>query len=207
MVRLEQNYRSTQNILDAANAVIAHNQERKGKTLWTAQGPGRKISLHLAENEQDEADRIARTILEGVARGRKFSDYAVLYRMNSQSLTLERMFAKEGIPHRIIGGTRFFDRKEVRDMIAYLSVINNPADEIRLRRIVNVPRRGVGERTVELASQIAQQVGGEPLQRAGPSPGLPRHLPGRREAGALYGAFGGAAGEKRWRAAVPQRPL
>ena len=159
VVRLEQNYRSTQNILDAANAVIAHNQERKGKTLWTAQGPGRKISLHLAENEQDEADRIARTILEGVARGRKFSDYAVLYRMNSQSLTLERMFAKEGIPHRIIGGTRFFDRKEVRDMIAYLSVINNPADEIRLRRIVNVPRRGVGERTVELASQIAQQVG------------------------------------------------
>ncbi len=159
VVRLEQNYRSTQNILDAANAVIAHNQERKGKTLWTAQGPGRKISLHLAENEQDEADRIARTILEGVARGRKFSDYAVLYRMNSQSLTLERMFAKEGIPHRIIGGIRFFDRKEVRDMIAYLSVINNPADEIRLRRIVNVPRRGVGERTVELASQIAQQVG------------------------------------------------
>ena len=159
VVRLEQNYRSTQNILDAANAVIANNQERKGKTLWTAAGPGKKIALHLAENEQDEADRIARTILEGVAAGRKFSDYAVLYRMNSQSLALERMFAKEGIPHRIIGGTRFFDRKEVRDMIAYLSVINNPADEIRLRRIVNVPRRGIGERTVELASQIAQQIG------------------------------------------------
>lgn len=159
VVRLEQNYRSTQNILDAANAVISNNQERKGKTLWTAQGPGKKIGLHLAENEQDEADRIARTILEEVAKGRKFSDFAVLYRMNSQSQALERMFAKQGIPHRIIGGTRFFDRKEVRDMIAYLSVINNPADEIRLRRIINVPRRGIGDRTVDLAAQIGQQVG------------------------------------------------
>ena len=159
MVRLEQNYRSTQNILDAANAVIANNTERKGKTLWTAAGPGKKLVLHTAENEQDEADRIARTILEGVAAGRKFSDYAILYRMNSQSLTFERMFAKQGVPHRIIGGTRFFDRKEVRDMIAYLSVINNPEDEIRLLRIVNTPRRGIGEKTVDTASQIAQQVG------------------------------------------------
>lgn len=159
VVRLEQNYRSTQNILDAANAVISHNVERKGKTLWTAAGPGKKIGLHLADNEQDEADRIARVILEGVAKGRKFSDYAVLYRMNSQSQALERMFAKQGIPHRIIGGTRFFDRKEVRDMIAYLSVINNPSDEIRLRRIVNIPRRGIGERTVDLAAEIGQQVG------------------------------------------------
>ena len=159
VVRLEQNYRSTQNILDAANAVISNNRERKGKTLWTAAGPGKKIGLHLADNEQDEADRIARTILEGVAKGRKFSDFAVLYRMNSQSQALERMFAKQGIPHRIIGGTRFFDRKEVRDMIAYLSVINNPADEIRLRRIVNVPRRGIGERTVDLSAEIGQQVG------------------------------------------------
>ena len=159
VVRLEQNYRSTQNILDAANAVIANNTERKGKTLWTAAGPGKKIGLHLADNEQDEADRIARTILEGVAQGRKFSDHAVLDRMSSQSQALERMFAKQGIPHRIIGGTRFFDRKEVRDMIAYLSVINNPSDEMRLRRIVNVPRRGIGERTVDLSAQIGQQVG------------------------------------------------
>ena len=159
VVRLEQNYRSTQNILDAANAVIANNQERKGKTLWTAAGPGAKIGLHLAENEQDEADCIAKAILDGVSKGRKFSDFALLYRMNSQSQALERMFAKQGIPHRIIGGTRFFDRKEVRDMIAYLSVINNPADEIRLRRIVNVPKRGIGERTVDLAGEIGQQVG------------------------------------------------
>ena len=159
VVRLEQNYRSTQNILDAANAVISNNRERKGKTLWTAAGAGEMISLHTAENEQDEADRIARVILDGVARGRKFSDYAVLYRMNSQSLSLERMLAKQGIPHRIIGGTRFFDRREIRDMIAYLSVINNPGDEIRLRRIINTPRRGIGDKTVETAAQISGQLG------------------------------------------------
>ena len=159
VVRLEQNYRSTQNILDAANAVIANNLERKGKTLWTAAGAGEKLRLHTAENEQDEAERIAKTILDGVAKGRKFSDYAILYRMNSQSLTFERNFAKSGLPHRIIGGTRFFDRKEVRDMIAYLSVVNNPGDEIRLRRILNVPRRGIGEKTADTASQIGQQVG------------------------------------------------
>ena len=159
VVRLEQNYRSTQNILDAANAVISHNVERKGKNLWTAAGPGRKLVLHTAENEQDEADRIARTILDGVSAGRKFSDYAVLYRMNSQSLMFERMFAKQGVPHRIIGGTRFFDRKEIRDMIAYLSVINNPDDEIRLRRILNTPKRGIGEKSIDTAAQIGQQTG------------------------------------------------
>ncbi len=159
VVRLEQNYRSTQNILDAANAVIANNRERKGKTLWTAAGAGEKIRLHTAENEQDEAQRVAKTILDGVAGGRKFSDYAILYRMNSQSLSFERMFAKQGVPHRILGGTRFFDRKEVRDMIAYLSVINNPGDEVRLRRIINTPKRGVGEKTVDAAAQISQQVG------------------------------------------------
>ena len=98
-------------------------------------------------------------ILEGVSAGRKFSDYAILYRMNSQSVMFERMFAKQGIPHRIIGGTRFFDRKEVRDMISYLSVVNNPGDEIRLRRVINTPKRGIGDRTVDTAAQIGQQVG------------------------------------------------
>ncbi len=167
VVRLEQNYRSTQNILDAANAVIANNRERKGKTLWTAAGAGEKIRLHTAENEQDEAERVAKTILDGVAGGRKFSDYAILYRMNSQSLTFERMFALSGIPHRIIGGHRFFDRKEVRDMIAYLSVINNPEDEIRLRRIINTPKRGIGDKTVDTASQIGQQIGESMFQVIG----------------------------------------
>ena len=102
----------------------------------------------------------AHGILEGVSAGRKFSDYAILYRMNSQSAMFERMFAKQGIPHRIIGGTRFFDRKEVRDMISYLSVVNNPGDEIRLRRVINTPKRGIGDRTVDTAAQIGQQVGG-----------------------------------------------
>ena len=107
VIRLEQNYRSTQNILDAANAVISNNTERKGKNLWTAAGAGEQVKLHTAENEQDEADRIARMILEGVSAGRKFSDYAILYRMNSQSVMFERMFAKQGIPHRIIEAPGF----------------------------------------------------------------------------------------------------
>ena len=159
VIRLEQNYRSTQNILDAANAVIEHNTERKGKTLWTQNGTGAMIHLHTAENETDEAERITKIILDGVAAGRKFSDYAVLYRMNSQSLTFERNFAKSGVPHRIIGGTRFYERREIREMIAYLSVINNPSDEMRLRRIINTPNRSIGDRSVEVAAQIGQQTG------------------------------------------------
>ena len=159
VIRLEQNYRSTQNILDAANAVIEHNTERKGKTLWTQNGTGAMIHLHTAENETDEAERITKIILDGVAAGRKFSDYAVLYRMNSQSLTFERNFAKSGVLHRIIGGTRFYERREIREMIAYLSVINNPSDEMRLRRIINTPKRSIGDRSVEVAAQIGQQTG------------------------------------------------
>ena len=159
VIRLEQNYRSTQNILDAANAVIEHNTERKGKTLWTQNGTGAMIHLHTAENETDEAERITKIILDGVAAGRKFSDYAVLYRMNSQSLTFERNFAKSGVPHRLIGGTRFYERREIREMIAYLSVINNPSDEMRLRRIINTPKRSIGDRSVEVAAQIGQQTG------------------------------------------------
>lgn len=159
VIRLEQNYRSTQNILDAANAVIEHNTERKGKTLWTQNGTGAMIHLHTAENETDEAERITKIILDGVAAGRKFSDHAVLYRMNSQSLTFERNFAKSGVPHRIIGGTRFYERREIREMIAYLSVINNPSDEMRLRRIINTPKRSIGDRSVEVAAQIGQQTG------------------------------------------------
>ena len=146
VIRLEQNYRSTQNILDAANAVIEHNTERKGKTLWTQNGTGAMIHLHTAENETDEAERITKIILDGVAAGRNFSDYAVLYRMNSQSLTFERNFAKS-------------ERREIREMIAYLSVINNPSDEMRLRRIINTPKRSIGDRSVEVAAQIGQQTG------------------------------------------------
>lgn len=107
----------------------------------------------------DEAERIGKIILDGVAAGHKFSDYAVLYRMNSQSMMFERNFAKSGIPHRIIGGTRFYERREIREMIAYLSVISNPSDEMRLRRVINTPKRGIGDRSVEIAAEIGQQTG------------------------------------------------
>lgn len=159
VIRLEQNYRSTQNILDAANAVISNNKERKGKNLWTDSESGELITVHTAENELDEADKIADEILKQVAQGRKYSDFAILYRMNSQSLAFERMFAKQGIPHRILGGLRFYERAEIKDMLAYLSVINNPDDELRLRRIINRPKRGIGDRTMEIASEIGQQIG------------------------------------------------
>ncbi|NLJ30552.1 MAG: UvrD-helicase domain-containing protein [Clostridiales bacterium] len=159
VIRLEQNYRSTKNILNAANAVIANNLSRKGKTLWTNNAAGEKISVHTSSNEQDEAEFITKKILEEAADGRKFSDFAILYRMNTQSNMIERTFVKSGIPYRIIGGLRFYERREIRDMIAYLSVINNPNDEMRLRRIINQPKRSIGEKTVAQASEIAAQLG------------------------------------------------
>lgn len=157
-IRLEQNYRSTQTILDAANAVIANNVERKGKTLWTENPQGKPISVYTAINEMGEAEYITKQILEEAAT-RKFSDFAVLYRMNSQSSTLERCFVKSGVPYRMLGGLRFYERKEIRDMIAYLCVINNPGDEIRLRRIINQPKRQIGEKTIAQAAEIAAGLG------------------------------------------------
>ena len=180
VIRLEQNYRSTQNILDAANAVIAHNTQRKGKTLWTENPEGCKLEIHTSFNEMDEADFIAQKILDMAADGRKYSDFAVLYRMNTQSNMLERIFVRSGIPYRIIGGLRFYERKEIRDMLAYLSVISNPSDEIRLRRIINQPKRSIGEKTIAQAMEISQSVGEslfevishadeyEPIRRAAP---------------------------------------
>ena len=167
VIRLEQNYRSTKNILNAANAVISNNEERKGKTLWTENPEGDKIQIHTSSNEQDEAGFVATTILEQVAKGRKYSDFAVLYRMNSQSNILEKVFVKSGIPYRIIGGHRFYERREIRDMIAYLSVINNPSDEIRLRRIVNQPKRSIGDKTIATASEIAGVLGESLLEVLG----------------------------------------
>lgn len=167
VIRLEQNYRSTKNILNAANAVISNNEERKGKTLWTENPEGDKIQIHTSSNEQEEADFVATTILEQVAKGRKYSDFAVLYRMNSQSNILEKVFVKSGIPYRIIGGHRFYERREIRDMIAYLSVINNPSDEIRLRRIVNQPKRSIGDKTIATASEIAGALGESLLEVLG----------------------------------------
>lgn len=159
-IRLEQNYRSTQTILDAANAVIRHNEKRKGKELWTGNGEGEKITVLTAYDENDEARLIVDEIIEqSSVHGRKFSDIAVLYRMNAQSNSIEHVLTRNSIPYRIIGGLRFYDRLEIKDALSYLAVINNPSDEVRLRRIINVPKRGIGETTVSNASEIAAGLG------------------------------------------------
>lgn len=159
VIRLEQNYRSTQNILDAANAVIANNKNRKGKNLWTQAGSGEKIIFNTLEDEAAEASFIAQEILKNVKNGKKMSDHAVLYRMNAQSRNIEITFAKSGIPHKVIGGNRFFDRKEIKDVISYFAVINNPADNVRLQRIINVPKRGIGDTMFANVMEIATGIG------------------------------------------------
>ena len=158
-IRLEQNYRSTKNILDAANAVIRHNQGRKGKELWTAGNEGDKVSLYTAMNENDEARYVADKLMEDYRAGEKWNSHAILYRMNAQSNQLEVAFKRSGIPYRVIGGTRFFDRAEVKDMLAYLCAIQNHADDLRLTRVINNPPRGIGNTTVERARSIAAQNG------------------------------------------------
>ena len=158
-IRLEENYRSTGHILQAANAVIRNNQGRKGKELWTRAGEGEKLTLYAAMNEHDEAQYVATRVLEDYSQGRKWKDHAILYRMNAQSNQLENACKRNGIPYCIIGGTRFFDRAEVKDMVAYLAVLNNPGDDLRLQRIINNPPRGIGARTIETAQEIARQEG------------------------------------------------
>ncbi|MBR3948204.1 MAG: UvrD-helicase domain-containing protein [Clostridia bacterium] len=160
IIRLEQNYRSTQTILDVANEVISNNKKRKGKSLWTSNGAGDKVVINTAYDEGDEATFIADKISDGVSTGKyNFSDHAVLYRMNAQSNAIERTLVRSGIPYRIIGGHRFYERQEIRDAIAYLTVINNPEDNVRLRRIVNVPKRGIGDTTINKASEISSGLG------------------------------------------------
>ena len=161
VIRLEQNYRSTQSILDAANAVISHNRGRKGKKLWTNNGAGENILFYEAFNESDEASFVANNILTE-SRGRNFKDFAILYRTNAQSNAMEYAFKRSGIPYRIIGGTRFFDRAEVKDMLAYLWVISNRADDLRLKRIINQPPRGIGAKTVETIERLCA-ASGKPL--------------------------------------------
>ena len=158
VIRLEQNYRSTQAILNAANSVIAHNVGRKGKRLWTANPEGDKVISFEAFNEGEEANYVAGRII-AMSKGKDFKDYAVLYRTNAQSNALEYAFKRNGIPYRIIGGTRFFDRAEVKDMLAYLWVINNRSDDLRLNRIINNPPRGIGAKTVETATRLARAEG------------------------------------------------
>ena len=159
VIRLEQNYRSTSIILDAANAVIKNNQGRKGKTLWTETEGGDKIQLRLLTDERDEGRFVADEILNAVATGRRFSDFAILYRTNAQSSSIERALVYNAVPYKVVGGHRFYDRKEVKDILAYLSVIANPSDTVRLRRIINEPKRGIGETTINNAASIADGLG------------------------------------------------
>ncbi len=158
-IRLEQNYRSTSNILNAANSVISNNKGRKGKNLWTDNGDGEKITVYTAPDEREEARYVADLILENVRAGAKYSDHAVLYRMNAQSNAMESVFARSGISYKIIGGLRFYDRKEIKDVLAYLQLINNNADDLRLRRIINEPKRGIGDTTVSHANEISMGLG------------------------------------------------
>ena len=157
-IRLEQNYRSTQSILNAANAVIANNLGRKGKKLWTANCQGDPITVYEASDEGAEGNFVAGQIISG-SKGRDFKEYAILYRTNAQSNALEFALKRNGIPYRVIGGTRFFDRAEVKDMLSYLCVINNRSDDLRLKRIINTPPRGLGPKTIEVTQRLAEAEG------------------------------------------------
>ncbi len=159
VIRLEQNYRSTSVILDAANAVIKNNKGRKGKTLWTEKEGGDKIKVKILTDERDEGRFVADEILNAVALGRRFSDFAILYRTNAQSSSIERALVYNAVPYKVIGGHRFYDRKEVKDVLAYLSVIANPSDTVRMKRIINEPKRGIGDTTINNASSIADGLG------------------------------------------------
>lgn len=159
VIRLEENYRSTQNILDGANAVISHNKNRKGKTLFTRSGSGDKIVYKTVMSESEESQYIIDEIIKNVDNGMKYSDHAILYRMNAQSRNLEVMLTKSGISHRIIGGHRFFDRKEIKDIVSYLAVINNPSDNVKLQRIINVPKRAIGDTMFANVLEIAAGLG------------------------------------------------
>lgn len=164
VIRLEQNYRSTQNILSVANELIKNNRGRKGKNLWTSSGDGSKVTVFKAANEAGESKFVADTILSGIKEGNKFNDYAVLYRMNAQSNSIEKAFIASGIPYKIFGGQKFYDRKEIKDMLSYLAVINNPSDMLRLKRIINEPKRSIGNATVSLLEQITSDLKLTPVE-------------------------------------------
>ena len=155
-IMLEQNYRSTQNILGAANAVIAQNEGRRPKKLWTDQGSGEKIVGYVADNEHDEARFIASEIDTLADRGVPYSDMAVMYRTNNASRALEDIFIRSGIPYKVVGGTRFYERREIRDIVAYLKVLENPDDTVSMRRIVNVPKRGIGDKAQAMVALHAE---------------------------------------------------
>ncbi len=157
VIKLEQNYRSTGRILKAANSIISNNKGRRGKNLWTAGDDGELITVRCLGNQNDEARYIIRTVDELVKNGASYRDVAILYRTNAQSNSLESAFAKSGVPYRMLGGLRFYDRKEIRDMIAYLCLINNPNDNLRLGRIINEPKRKIGPAAMDAISAIADE--------------------------------------------------
>ena len=159
VIRLEQNYRSTKTILNAANSLISNNKGRKGKELWTNNKVDEIITLATLESAEAEGRYIAEKIEESVKKGKTLSSHAVLYRMNAQSNAIENVLARSGIPYRVIGGHRFFDRKEIKDVISYLAVINNTADSVRLKRIINEPKRGIGDASLLKAEAIADGIG------------------------------------------------
>ena len=155
VIMLEQNYRSTKNILAAANAVIENNRLRKEKNLWTENATGEKITIYQAYQEHDEVYFIAELIQEAVEKGKQYSDHAILYRTNAQSRVIEEIFIKSNIPYQMIGGTKFYERKEIKDILAYLRLVANPDDDLSLRRIINVPKRGVGQATLDKLAEYA----------------------------------------------------
>ena len=173
VIRLEQNYRSTSNILNAANCVIKNNMGRKGKTLWTENGNGEKLMCYEADSEFDEAAHVAAVIGQNVKKGAKLRDHAILYRMNAQSGPIETYFARAGIPYKIVGGQRFYDRKEIKDMLAYMSIVANEQDDLRLRRIINEPARKIGATTVQNVADIAAGLGVSMLEVIEDAPDYP----------------------------------
>lgn len=185
VIRLEQNYRSTSNILNAANCVIKNNMGRKGKTLWTENGNGEKLMCYEADSEFDEAAHVAAVIGQNVKKGAKLRDHAILYRMNAQSGPIETYFARAGIPYKIVGGQRFYDRKEIKDMLAYMSIVANEQDDLRLRRIINEPARKIGATTVQNVADIAAGLGVSMLEVVEHAP----HYPALARASAALGGF------------------
>ena len=159
VIRLEQNYRSTRNILGAANSVIRNNRGRKGKTLWTAQSGGEKVKVFVFENEFDEARNVADIILDNQKNGVPFSAHAVLYRTNAQSANIENALARNGIAYRVIGGHRFYDRAEIKDILSYVNIVVTPEDSHRLRRIINTPPRKIGDTTVNNILALSEEKG------------------------------------------------
>ena len=190
VIRLEQNYRSTQNILTCANMLISNNSERKGKNLWT--GDGSKVVIYKAADERGEGMFIAQTVTDGVNSGGRYNDYAVLYRTNAQSREIELTLSRSGIPYRVFGGLKFYDRKEVKDVLAYLQVINNENDMLRLRRIINEPKRGIGDATVNTIEQISSDLGMSPIEammEADALAPLARRAPKLRELAEMFRYF------------------